>query len=90
MSMTMDALSLEIEEAARRVRAVQRNRFLVSALSMVVAALFILPGEACIVWVIGSMSRGNVNLLIFALPFAVGLPAAWAVRTALWPKDPEI
>jgi hypothetical protein len=88
--MTMDALSLEIEEAARRVRSVQRKRFVVASLSMAVAALFILPGEALIAWAIGSMSHGDVNVFVFALPFAVGLPAAWAVRTALWPKDPVI
>ena len=86
----MDALSLEIEEASRRVRSVQRKRFVVASLSMLVAALFILPGEALIAWGVGSMSSGNVNVFVFGLPFAVGLPAAWAVRMALWPKDPVI
>jgi uncharacterized membrane protein YqjE len=88
--MTMDALSLEIEEAGRRVRSVQRKRMLVASISMLVAALFIVPGEALIVWALGNTSQGNVNVMVFALPFALGLPAAWAIRTAMWPKDPVI
>jgi hypothetical protein len=88
--MTMDALSLEIEQAAQRVRAVQRKRFAVSALSVGVAGAIIVAGEALIVLGIAGMRSGQVSAMVFALPFAAGLPPAWALRNLLWPKDPVI
>jgi hypothetical protein len=85
-----DRLSNEIDEAVRRVREVQRKRLAVSFLAFGVAAAIIVSGEALVVWMVGNTSSGSIPVLIFALPFAAGLPPAWLIRTALWPKDPAI
>jgi hypothetical protein len=86
----MDQLSNDIDEAVRRVRVVQRKRLAVSLLAFGIAATIIVGGEAVILWMVGNASSGRIPVLIFVLPFAVGLPPAWLVRTALWPKDPVI
>jgi apolipoprotein N-acyltransferase len=86
----MDALSQEIEDAAHRVRVVQRKRFLVTSLSVGIAAVLIGGGEGLIFWWIANARSVEVNAYVFALPFFLGLPAAWAVRQAMWPKDPVI
>lgn len=83
-----DRLANEIEGAVRRVREVQRKRLLVSILVLGVASVIIVGGEGLILALLANVSSGRVPILIFAIPFAVGLPVAWTIRTALWPKDP--
>jgi len=85
-----DLLSNEIDAAAHRVRVVQRKRMVVSALAVGVAGAIIVLGEALIFWMVGNVSSGTIPVAIFALPFVAGLPSAWFLRTALWPKDAVI
>ena len=85
-----DPLSNEIDAAVHRVRVVQRKRMLVSALAVAVAGTIIVVGEALVVWMVGNVSSGRIPMAIFAIPFVAGLPPAWFLRTALWPKDPVI
>lgn len=81
-------LSDEIDAAVARVKEVQRKRMLASAVSLAIALVLVVGGEAVVVWLVGNARRFPVY--IFALPFALGLPPAWAVRQAMWPKDPII
>jgi hypothetical protein len=80
----------EIEAEVRRVRVIQRKQLIASLASLAVAATIIVGGEALIVLLLAGGGSGRVPIAIFAIPFAAGLPPAWLVRMALWPKDPVV
>jgi hypothetical protein len=83
-----DQLSEDIDAAIARVKAVQTKRTLASVVSLAVALVLVVGGEAAVVWMVGNSN--HVSVYIFAVPFMLGLPPAWAIRTAMWPKDAVI